>query len=895
MRQLSWVGLPALLGLAVLGGAAFQSGLRADADRAAAESRARHHVEVLVESQRVLSALQDAETGQRGYLLTGDPVYLGPYIDGRDQLTRHMGQLRDLTVGNVVQSLHLGELVDITERRVDLLVRTLDLAQQGDREAAIDLVNTDLGRAAMDEARTVIGDMISEEERVLAARSQDAAIAAQHSIRLFYAAGLAGLALILLAAMLGVRAVKAETRARGMQALARSEAERLTSVSRLEAIVDTAVDAIVVIDERGMVQSFNPAAVQIFGYQPEEVIGRNLRLLMPPGNAEKHDGFMSNYLHTGQKKIIGIGREVEGLRSDGTPVSLDLSISEWKDANGQRFFTGVMRDISLRRRAEDRLQESETRFRQLAETIDDTFYILEPDEGHVSYISPAYERIMGRGAESFLHDGSDLLQAVHPEDRADVAQEMVRQFQGDDSDHEFRVVHSDGSVRHVRNRVFRTTHPRTGQRRVVGVMTDVTDRRAAENALRQLNETLEDKVATAVAEREAAAAQLHEMQKLDTIGQLTGGVAHDFNNLLTPIVGSLERAQKKLAGDERTLRLIGGGLEAAERARVLVSRLLAFARRAHLEARPVDIAGLVHGMTDLIQRSIGPQITVVFNAEADLPAARVDPNQLELALLNLAVNARDAMPSGGLLTIAASHEIVGGRHPTELPPGCYLRLSVTDTGAGMEAETLRRCIEPFYSTKGVGRGTGLGLSMVHGLAAQSGGRLMIASTPGMGTRTEIWLPRSEEAAARTVVEPPSVVPAAFAAHVLLVDDEELVRVGTADMLRDLGYHVTEARTAFDALKLLSDGLEPDLLVTDHLMPGMTGMELASQIRRDRPRLPVLLITGYAEVAQSAIGGVPRLAKPFRQADLSSRVAGLLDTGKVVGFAAAASLKAADGA
>lgn len=389
-------------------------------------------------------------------------------------------------------------------------------------------------------------------------------------------------------------------------------------------------------------------------------------------------------------------------------------------------------------------------------------------------------------------------------------------------------------------------------------------------------------IAYDVTEREArqqelasAQAQLYEMQKLETIGQLTGGVAHDFNNLLTPIMGSLDMLQRRVAGDVRAERQVSAGLQAAERAKTLVARLLSFARRQLLETRAVDIPSLVQGMTDLITRTIGLQVRVVIDVPADLPAVQVDPNQLELALLNLAVNARDAMPGGGTLTVAAQTRIVAAGDAVGLTPGCYVCLSVADTGIGMDAETMRRAIEPFYSTKGVGKGTGLGLSMVHGLAAQSGGRLMLSSTPGAGTRADIWLPVANAAADQPAPAAGEMIRAAQAAKILLVDDETLVRLGTADMLDDLGYDVVETGSGVDALARIADGLRPDVLVTDYLMPDMNGAELVEAARRHHPGLPALMITGYADLGDGAAGRLPRLSKPFRQADLAARIAELL--------------------
>ncbi len=366
---------------------------------------------------------------------------------------------------------------------------------------------------------------------------------------------------------------------------------------------------------------------------------------------------------------------------------------------------------------------------------------------------------------------------------------------------------------------------------------------------------------------------LRQSQKMETIGQLTGGVAHDFNNLLTPIVGALDLLRRRLGGDERALRLTEGALQAADRARTLVQRLLAFSRRQHLEPRPVDVAGLVRGLTDLISRSIGLRIELRVEIADSLPAAAIDPNQLELALLNLAVNARDAMPDGGILTLSVWRETL--REARDLAAGTYIGIAVRDTGSGMDEETLSRAIEPFFTTKGVGRGTGLGLSSVHGLAVQSGGAFRLDSAPGQGTTAILWLPVSDQPA-----EPIEIAESQASdrppATVLLVDDEDLVRSGSAAMLEDAGFQVMQAASPFEALQMIEEGAVFDALVTDYAMPGMTGSELALEVRRIRPEARVLMITGYANLSDGDAGGLPRLAKPFRQSELTSAVADLLD-------------------
>lgn len=371
------------------------------------------------------------------------------------------------------------------------------------------------------------------------------------------------------------------------------------------------------------------------------------------------------------------------------------------------------------------------------------------------------------------------------------------------------------------------------------------------------------------AELEVAKEALRQTHKMEALGQLTGGVAHDFNNLLTPIVGALDLLQRRELGNDRDRRLIAGAAQSADRATTLVQRLLAFARRQPLQAVQVDVAKLVTGMADLIESTTGPQIEVKVEIGNDLPPAKADPNQLEMALLNLAVNARDAMPDGGTLWISANAEAIDQAHRSQLSAGRYLHISVADTGVGMDEATLARAVEPFFSTKGVGRGTGLGLSMVHGLASQLGGAVTIKSTPGIGTNVEMWLPQGEGDAE---IEPASkkeqVKVEGVRGKVLLVDDEEPVRLSTSAMLMELGYDVIEAVSAVEALGLLEGGLAPNIVVTDHLMPGVTGTELAYTVRNAWPAIKVLVVSGYAETAGIS-PELPRLTKPFRTADLAT--------------------------
>ncbi|HEV7717462.1 MAG TPA: PAS domain-containing protein [Arsenicitalea sp.] len=375
-----------------------------------------------------------------------------------------------------------------------------------------------------------------------------------------------------------------------------------------------------------------------------------------------------------------------------------------------------------------------------------------------------------------------------------------------------------------------------------------------------------------ITERRRVEEQLRHAQKMETIGQLTGGVAHDFNNLLAAVQGNLELLRKRLPHDPQLQRYIDGALQGASRGASLTARLLAFARKQELKPQPTDLVQLLEGMRGLMERSIGPLITTKLQLDAGLPPARVDPNQLELAILNLAVNARDAMLDGGELTISLAAR--DGAEALSGLSGRFLKLSVTDTGSGMDAATLRSAIEPFFSTKELGKGTGLGLSMVHGLAVQLGGTLRLRSKLGEGTTAELWLPVSS-----TPIDDLPIVAVKKAeaprSRILVVDDDVLIAMNTVDLVEDLGHIALEANSGKRALEILAGDDQIDAMVTDYAMPGMNGVELASKARELRPRLPILLASGYAELPSGAELQLPRLGKPFLQADLALKLSQLL--------------------
>lgn len=547
-------------------------------------------------------------------------------------------------------------------------------------------------------------------------------------------------------------------------------------------------------------------------------------------------------------------------------VGLEDGVERWVAAKGRALFTsdglstrvvGTAIDITARKAGEARLQAlNEHLEREVARQTAERNRVWEMSrdllavmgfDGHLKMINPAWEATLGRDRETLL--ALSFREQVHPDDHDRIAEMMRRLAAGEVVEQfEDRLLHADGTWRTLSwtlvpdgDVFYAVGRDVTEQNRVT------SDLALAQDALRQ-------------------------SQKMEAMGQLTGGVAHDFNNLLTPIVGALDMLERKQLGGDRERRLIAGAMQSAERAKTLVQRLLAFARRQPLQPVPVDVGLLVRGMQDLIASTTGPKVRLQMAIEDDLPSALADPNQLEMAVLNLAVNARDAMPDGGTLTVsvraAAASEPRAG-----LAPGDYLRLSVTDTGLGMDPATLARAVEPFFSTKGVGRGTGLGLSMVHGLASQLGGHLTLTSRVGEGTRIELWLPQTQAQARLHEARPQTLHQAGPDGLVLLVDDEVLVRESAADMLGELGYSVVEVGSAEAALERLDEGLRPDFIVTDHLMPGLSGTDLAGRIKSQWPALKVLIVSGYAET-DGVAPDFARLTKPFRRSDLAAALASL---------------------
>jgi len=507
------------------------------------------------------------------------------------------------------------------------------------------------------------------------------------------------------------------------------------------------------------------------------------------------------------------------------------------------------------------------RYRLLIEAVTDyAIYMLDVD-GTVTSWNPGARRFKGYEASEIIGQNYSRFYSTDEQSRGLPSRNLeIARREGRFESEGWRI-RKDGS-RFWAHVVIDAIREPTGT--LVGfakITRDLTERKQAEEALKAAQ--------TALAEAREA---LFQSQKIEAIGHLTGGVAHDFNNVLMAVLSSLELMRRRLPDDTKIMALLDNAVQGAQRGVSLTKRMLAFARRQELNLEPVDVPNLVRGMTEMLERSLGPRIMIETRFPLSLSAAQADANQLELALLNLAVNARDAMPDGGPLIISAREEFVTVDHATKLLPGPYVCLAVTDTGEGMDDAILRRAMEPFFTTKGPGKGTGLGLSMVHGVTEQSGGRLILKSKPGKGTTVELWLPAAKRIAqaAQAPVLPQALENATRALNVLAVDDDALVLMNTVAMLEELGHSVRSAISGHQALEILRRDESIDLLITDHAMPHMTGYQLAEAVHVEWPAVSIILASGYAELPAGGTAALHKLAKPFRMDELARALAEATD-------------------
>jgi len=624
----------------------------------------------------------------------------------------------------------------------------------------------------------------------------------------------------------------------------------------VEAITDYAV---YMLDEEGRIVSWNAGAERFKGYKAHEILGRHFSDFYTP--EDRAVDLPARALAMAAKE----GRfEQEGwrLRKGGDRFWAHVVIDPIRNGEGGLIgYAKVTRDLSERRKAAEALRRTQEQFQILVDGVTDyAIYMLDP-AGRISSWNSGSERIKGYKRQDVL--GSHFSRFYTPEDLRDGRPRQALEI----AEREGRFEKEGWRLRQDGSRFW--AHVvidaiRNDEGELIGfakVTRDITERVEYQKALEKTREAL------------------FQSRKLEAIGELTGGIAHDFNNLLAAVLGSLDLLRKRLPPDPRITPLLDNAILGAERGAQLTQRLLAFARKQELNIETFDLVARLGEQRDFLESLLGSVHEIRFSLAPELDAVRTDPVQFDRAVVNLVVNARDAMPRGGRIEMSATCEVVEANDPV-LTPGSYVRLSVADEGEGMDPETAARATEPFFTTKGVGKGTGLGLSMVHGLMLQSGGKLEIMSRKGKGTTVSLWLPRAAydsktPLSARNEPQIPNSPPL----RVLAVDDDPLVLTNTAAMLEELGHSVATTDSGRQALELLTSGWPVDLVIADHVMPDMTGTELLDTLRQQRPELPGMLATGYADSEGREPGLRTRLAKPFTLDDLRNAIHQAMDLGR----------------
>ncbi|MGJ7514998.1 PAS domain S-box protein [Pseudomonas baetica] len=623
--------------------------------------------------------------------------------------------------------------------------------------------------------------------------------------------------------------------------------------TRFRLLIDAVVDyAIYMIDPDGIISSWNAGARRFKGYEEAEILGHHFSRFYT--EEDRRAGLPQRALDT----AIREGRfEGEGwrVRKDGTHFWCHVVIDPIRDPSGTLLgFAKITRDLTDRKMAEETLKQSEQQFRLLVQSVTDyAIYMLTAD-GRVSNWNPGAQRIKGYRPEEVI--GQHFSMFYTPEDREAgepqrTLDSAVREGRFENKGWRLRKDGTRFLAHVVVDPIWGDTGTLLGFAKITR---DITEAAQAQQALEQTREAL------------------FQAQKMQAIGQLSGGIAHDFNNLLTVILGNLEIVRKRLGDDPKLTRLLDNATQGALRGVSLTQRMLAFARRQELKAESVDIPALVQGISGLLRSSLGPSVKIETCFMPEPEPVLADVNQLELAVLNLATNARDAMPDGGKLVLGTRTEVILDQPHSSLAPGRYVCLTVTDTGEGMDDATLASAMDPFFTTKGVGKGTGLGLSMVHGFIEQMGGRFVLKSEKGKGTTAELWLPVAKAGAVTGPLATEPETPQVPRLSVLVVDDDSLVLTSTCLLLEDLGHRVIVAESGAQALQLFEREQHFDLVITDMAMPHMNGAQLAQSIRMLQPALPIILATGYADRLEGFAAALPRLSKPFTQINLVEVIA-----------------------
>ena len=632
---------------------------------------------------------------------------------------------------------------------------------------------------------------------------------------------------------------------------------RQSDEQRFRLIVESAPNAMVMVNAAGRIEMVNTQAERTFGYQRSELLDQPIERLVPERFRSAHPALRGSYFDDPTSRQMGAGRDLYGLRKDGSEVPIEIGLNPIDMEDGRMVLASIV-DISERRQREDHLRLSEERFKSVFNCVSDGIFIVDAKSGRFLEVNEPGARMHDYSPDELIGASIETISSGIPPYTQREAEEAHKRAvaTGRSQDFDWRSKRKDG---HLFWSAISLRFASISNRDVVlAVVRDVTERRTVEDQLRQA-------------------------QKIEAIGQLTGGVAHDFNNLLAVMQGNLELLEEASRGDPTAAELIADALDAASRGASLTHRLLAFSRQQQLAPSAVQVGALVTGLIGVLRRVVEESVRIETLIAPGLWTSKIDAHQLENALLNLAVNARDAMPDGGKLTIAVENAVLDAdyaRDRTEVTPGRYVLLSVSDTGTGMPKEVAARALEPFFTTKPVGKGTGLGLPMVYGFVKQSGGHLAIYSEPGLGTTVRLYLPEfSSEPTPSSIAEDKAPLAADGEAVVLVVEDDEAVRRLQLRMLGSLQYRTLAAPDGASGLAILESDARVDLLLTDIVLPGgMSGPALVDLARRVRPDLKVIFVSGYAPATVKErydLSSVQVLGKPFTRADLAHAIREML--------------------